>query len=88
MSLLRILLLEFVHKSYLQLIIPSNTGIFNVRQLLLSLLSIGGEVKTTSIGLNQQYSFDVFICVAILLMNKKAVSKDLDAASIYGCLNR
>ena len=48
----------------------------------------GGEVRATKFGLNQEYSFNVFISVAILLLNKSSVSNELDAASIYGCLNK
>lgn len=55
--------------------------------LLTKTISIGGEVRPAKFGLNQQYSFDVFICVAILLINKSSVSAERDAASIYGCLN-
>ncbi|XP_011405709.2 PREDICTED: TBC1 domain family member 15-like [Amphimedon queenslandica] len=46
-----------------------------------------GEVRSADATVNTEYSFDVFICVAILILNKQSVSVDNDAASIYGCLN-
>jgi hypothetical protein len=37
---------------------------------------------------NLDFTFDLFICVAILTMYSKDVCKANDAASIYGTLNR
>ena len=45
-------------------------------------------MRSVKMGLNKDYTFDIFLCVAILILNKSQVSIEQDAASIYGCLNR
>ena len=37
---------------------------------------------------NLEFTFDLFVCVAILTMHSKDICKATDAASVYGCLNR
>ena len=37
---------------------------------------------------NLGFTFDLFVCVAILVMNSDAISVGTDAASVYGTLNR
>lgn len=51
-------------------------------------VNVGGEIRSIKMGLNKDYTFDIFLCVAILILNKNQVSIEQDAASIYGCLNR
>jgi len=37
---------------------------------------------------NLGFTFDLFVCAAILVMNSDAISVGADAASVYGTLNR
>ena len=37
---------------------------------------------------NLDFTFDLFVCVAILTMYSSEICKASDAASIYGTLNR
>ena len=39
-------------------------------------------------SLNLDFTFDLFVCVAILTMNSNVICQGTDAASVYGCLNR
>ena len=38
-------------------------------------------------SVNLDFTFDLFICVAILTMHSEDICKTTDAASIYGTLN-
>ena len=66
-----------------------HTWIYNphIYNLLICLLT-GGEVRAIQPGLNMEFTFDIFICIAILILNKEEVSRERDAASVYGYLNR
>ena len=48
----------------------------------------GGEIRNTGSGLNTEFTFDLFICVAILRLHCSILSEEKDAASVYGFLNR
>lgn len=37
---------------------------------------------------NPGFTFDLFVCAAILVMNSTTISAGTDAASVYGSLNR
>jgi hypothetical protein len=41
--------------------------------------------KRSSVNLG--FTFDLFVCVAILTMNRDVITRGADAASIYGCMN-
>ena len=47
----------------------------------------GGEMRVEHAFLNPDFTFDLFVCVAILIMHSKDICKAMDAASVYGCLN-
>ncbi len=47
----------------------------------------GGEMRVEYNPMNTDFTFDLFICVAILIMHSKELCKATDAASVYGCLN-
>ena len=47
-----------------------------------------GEMRAGRSVVNLDFTFDLFICVAILTMYSKEICKDNDIASIYGVLNR
>ena len=47
-----------------------------------------GEIRSTGSGLNTEFTFDLFICVAILRLHCSIMSEEKDAASVYGFLNR
>ncbi len=51
-------------------------------------LLAGGEMRAERNPMNTDFTFDLFICVAILIMNSKELCRATDAASVYGCLNR
>ncbi len=53
-----------------------------------SLINADGESRAVHVGMNTSFTFDIFICIAILKLHKKQVSKEMDAASVYGYLNR
>ncbi len=55
--------------------------------VLLCFLS-GGESRSVTAGLNTSFTYDLFVCIAILTSHKREVSKEMDAASVYGYLNR
>ncbi|XP_064387949.1 TBC1 domain family member 17-like [Halichondria panicea] len=46
-----------------------------------------GETRSERSEVNLEFTFDVFVCVAILTMNSNDICKASDAAGIYGCLN-
>lgn len=47
----------------------------------------GGEARPGRAFVNLEFTFDLFVCVAILTMHSKDICKATDAASVYGCLN-
>ena len=56
--------------------------------VILFILSTEGEMRAGRSMVNLDFTFDVFICVAILIMYREDICKASDAASIYGTLNR
>lgn len=36
---------------------------------------------------NLGFTFDLFVCAAILTMNSDVITQGTDAASVYGCMN-
>ena len=51
-------------------------------------LSTEGEMRAGRSMVNLDFTFDLFICVAILTMYRKDICKASDAASIYWTLNK
>lgn len=45
-------------------------------------------MKADLSNINPLFSFDLFVCVAILTMHKQELCRERDAASVYGFLNR
>lgn len=56
--------------------------------MILFILTTEGEMRAGRSMVNLDFTFDVFICVAILIMYREDICKASDAASIYGTLNR
>ena len=52
------------------------------------ILFLGGEMRAQRSLVNLGFTFDLFVCAAILVMNCDAISMGADAASVYGTLNR
>ena len=46
-----------------------------------------GEVRAGRSMAHPEFTFDVFICVAILTVYSKEICRSADAASVYGTLN-
>ena len=38
--------------------------------------------------MNFEFTFDIFVCAAILTLHRDSICLSTDAASVYGCLNR
>ena len=38
--------------------------------------------------MNFEFTFDIFVCAAILTLHSDQICQSTDAASVYGCLNR
>jgi hypothetical protein len=38
--------------------------------------------------MNFEFTFDLFVCAAILTLHRDKICQSTDAASVYGCLNR
>ena len=38
--------------------------------------------------MNFEFTFDIFVCAAILTLHRDSICFSTDAASVYGCLNR
>ena len=49
---------------------------------------LGGEMRAGRALMNLEFTFDLFVCVAILTMHSGKICDSTDAASVYGCLNR
>ena len=47
----------------------------------------GGQSRAERAMVNLEFTFDLFVCVAILTMHSAEICKAADAASVYGCLN-
>ena len=47
-----------------------------------------GEMRAERALMNLEFTFDLFVCVAILTMHSNKICCATDAASVYGCLNR
>ena len=62
-------------------------GIRVLYYTLVYFLSSAGETRSERSEVNLEFTFDVFVCVAILTMNSNDICKASDAAGIYGCLN-
>lgn len=45
-------------------------------------------MRSKRASVNLGFTFDLFVCAAILTMSSEVISKGTDAASIYGYLNR
>jgi len=46
-----------------------------------------GEMRAERALMNLEFTFDLFVCVAILTMHSNKICCATDAASVYGCLN-
>ena len=48
----------------------------------------GGEMRPGRGMMNFEFTFDLFVCAAILTLHRDKICQSTDAASVYGCLNR
>lgn len=79
-------LLEVVSSRYLEL--SSDRALIELDKVAAEEFEAeGGEVRAIQPGLNMEFTFDIFICIAILILNKEEISRERDAASVYGYLN-
>jgi len=51
-------------------------------------LLLGGSVRADKKSYNMEYTFEVFVCVAILLLHKAEFMKSPEAGDLYTCVNR
>lgn len=60
-----------------------------VYNYVMSMIAIlGGQMRSKRSAVNLGFTFDLFVCVAILTMNSDIIAKGTDAASVYGYMNR
>ena len=44
-------------------------------------------MRSSHSAVNLDFTFDLFVCAAILTLNSEVITQGTDAASVYGCMN-
>lgn len=56
--------------------------------MILSAVTTGGSVRADQTSYNMEYTFEVFVCVAILLLHKEQFMQSPEPGDLYTCVNR
>ena len=49
---------------------------------------VGGVTRTTTLGTDVDYTFELFMCVALLQQCRSALMRCYDPAQVFMCINK
>lgn len=51
-------------------------------------LLIGGCIHSLEVDINSEFTFDIFVSVAVLMTVRASIMKATDATEVFSCLNK